>query len=679
MRITNKIMRNNSLYNINQNKMLEDHLNNQMTNQSKITRPSDDPVVAIRALRLRTNVTTVAQYYDKNAPDADSWISLTGDALDTVGKILTDLYKQVEDSSKKSYTYADLDIVLTQMKSLTKEFYASGNVDYAGRYIFSGFRTATPITFTKEDIEQFTKDPENLRTFVIEESFGYGDISRISYTNWKDAADKYGNKDERDVENTTLYRFRMSYNNLDINLEDGEPRTIKPDELQIDMVGATPPDSITIYANSEEAYYAVANGKCDAAYIPSTGEIVFGEKYYTENCKENMSLRVKYSKSDWREGDINPVHYFHAIECDQKNVKDAMQLEAADKTLNDSLNAISKAQKALDSMRDLNIRISQQSATANAELRHDFVVEAKAAVKSLYDAAMTEFDLLGLTDDVKKEYEGLTKEQRAAYAGLTDEEKAVYDAYLDAKKLNDSMEAIKAEGATVDVLNTVSNLLRNDGILGAAPAVIEAATEKNKEYQIEVNRIRNLITEYNPDEKDQDIYYNVGFNQTIQVNTHAKEVFTHGVRRDLDDFETYLRQLQEVETTISDIKAEMEKYSEESKEYKDLQLKLDAANKAYTYIRDNVQTKFENQISKYQSYIDDVNVAVTNNGTRGSRLDLITDRLMNQKATFKDLQSSNEDVDMSEVTVQLKSAELTYEASLMATSKIMQTNLMNYI
>ena len=49
MRITNRIMRNNSLYNINQNKILEDKLSNQMMNQSKITRPSDDPVVAIAA------------------------------------------------------------------------------------------------------------------------------------------------------------------------------------------------------------------------------------------------------------------------------------------------------------------------------------------------------------------------------------------------------------------------------------------------------------------------------------------------------------------------------------------------------------------------------------------------------------------------------------------------------
>ena len=98
MRITNRIMRNNSLYNINQNKILEDKLSNQMTNQSKITRPSDDPVVAIRALRLRTNVTMVSQYYDKNSEDADSWLSITGDALNTVGAVMEDLFTDVTDA-----------------------------------------------------------------------------------------------------------------------------------------------------------------------------------------------------------------------------------------------------------------------------------------------------------------------------------------------------------------------------------------------------------------------------------------------------------------------------------------------------------------------------------------------------------------------------------------------------
>ena len=122
--MTNKIMRNNSLYNINQNKILEDKLTNQMTNQSKITRPSDDPVVAIRALRLRTNVTTISQYYDKNAKDADQWLTLTADALTTIDEVLRNMREETSSAANKDLTADDLEIYLTQMKSLTKEFYS---------------------------------------------------------------------------------------------------------------------------------------------------------------------------------------------------------------------------------------------------------------------------------------------------------------------------------------------------------------------------------------------------------------------------------------------------------------------------------------------------------------------------------------------------------------------------
>ena len=104
-------------------------------------------------------------------------------------------------------------------------------------------------------------------------------------------------------------------------------------------------------------------------------------------------------------------------------------------------------------------------------------------------------------------------------------------------------------------------------------------------------------------------------------NTQAREVFTHSAKRDMDDFDIYLKQLQDIEAKISDIEDKMAGVAEDSTEYEDLQKNLDAANKAYTYVRENIQTKFENQITKYQSYIDDTNVAITNNGTRGSRLE----------------------------------------------------------
>ena len=66
MRITNKMMTNNALYNINNNKNLLSNLEQQYSSGKKITKPSDDPIVAVRALKFRTNLAELNQYYEKN-------------------------------------------------------------------------------------------------------------------------------------------------------------------------------------------------------------------------------------------------------------------------------------------------------------------------------------------------------------------------------------------------------------------------------------------------------------------------------------------------------------------------------------------------------------------------------------------------------------------------------------
>ena len=61
MRVTNTMIMNNSANNMNINKSNVDTLNNQMSSQKKISRPSDDPVIAIRALRLRSTLSEIDQ------------------------------------------------------------------------------------------------------------------------------------------------------------------------------------------------------------------------------------------------------------------------------------------------------------------------------------------------------------------------------------------------------------------------------------------------------------------------------------------------------------------------------------------------------------------------------------------------------------------------------------------
>lgn len=571
MRMTNKIMRNNAAYNVNQNKILQDKLTNQMTNQSKIARPSDDPVVAIRALRLRSNVSTITQYNEKNAEDAKQWLDLTAEAMKTVDVVLTKLYESANTSANKYETADDLRILMSQMKQLTAEFYSCANVDYAQRFIFSGYRTDLPVTFTAEDIEEMKKHPVS---FNINENFGFQDIKRINYTNYDKLREGLGtgapitpgnindtNSYEQTVTNDTLYSFRISYNNADsLNGTDmeGNPRKLTitmpngntlvatangtPDAngklattvTAKDAAGNTVTTGIPVIAefkDQEQAYKAIANDGFDGiAYIPTSGELVFSKDFYDKNFYEaafggEKSFKVNYDKSEWKEGNVNPVHYFNCI----------------------------------GTLRTTGSNV----AAADAKYR-----------------------------------------------------------------------------------KTGYNTQRDEG-------------------------------------RNQQIYYDVGYNQQIQVNTRADEIFTHDVQRDMDDFEHYLKQYEDIENLQKDLETKKEEaakeHGEDSKQCRDYAKRLEGVKKAATYIRENIHTKFENAITNYQRYSDDSRVAMTDNATRGSRLELIKTRLTNQQATYKELQQDNEGIDITEVAIEMTSADLTYNAALMATGKIMQTNLMNYI
>ena len=66
MRVTNNMITSNTKSNINANKVLVDKYNTQMTTQKKINKPSDDPVIAIRSLRMQTSLSHIDQYLNKH-------------------------------------------------------------------------------------------------------------------------------------------------------------------------------------------------------------------------------------------------------------------------------------------------------------------------------------------------------------------------------------------------------------------------------------------------------------------------------------------------------------------------------------------------------------------------------------------------------------------------------------
>lgn len=526
MRITNKIMQNNSLRNINTNKELQSQLSIQMQTGNKLTRPSDDPVVAIRSLRLSTNLTKVTQYNEKNATDAESWMKATEDAVYAGEELIESMYRLCNSSTSDDKNTANYQAALLELQQSAKEFYDTGDTDFGGRNVFTGYRTESKLQFQEGQTVEYQ----------IKEEFTLKDLQTRTHINTKDSnntnpdGDIFGyteaagfTVDETMVVPEEYTRFRLAYDDLkDLSDPDDPGKVVATIKYFDPTVPAIPdPDnpgqdlawnvSVPLLAKNSTDAGAYTPGGNEAYLLADTGEVVFGE-----DIVKNMSAlpnttnySVTYEKNEWVTGDLRPEHYF--------------------------------------------------------------------------DCAVTKLGPDG--KDVTLEYESGSKQR---------------------------------------------------------------------------------------------IEYDLGANQALQVNTVAGEVYVHDVGRDVEDLEVAINQLAKLDDIVNSLEEKIASLSE-GVDLDAANLQLDAAKKAQSLVKDQVQKLFGSTMTSMKTYQDLVNLAGTNVGTRGARLDLIKNRLEGQQATFKELYINNNHKEIEDSTTELASAKLTYDAALSATAKILETSLMNYI
>ena len=125
-------MTNNMLSNINTNKNQLSALEEQYSTGKKIQKPSEDPIVAVRAMKLRTNLAELNQYYEKNIPDAKSWMEVTESALTTVDDILSQMNSYCVQGSNDTLTKSDRNSIASNLQELKDQIYQEGNSNYAG-------------------------------------------------------------------------------------------------------------------------------------------------------------------------------------------------------------------------------------------------------------------------------------------------------------------------------------------------------------------------------------------------------------------------------------------------------------------------------------------------------------------------------------------------------------------
>lgn len=624
MRITTKMMQNRSLNNLNTNKTLQEKLTTQLSTMKKITRPSDDPVIAIRSLKLNSTLNKIDQYYEKNSNDAQSWLELTESAIKTTNSILEDMSGYITQCAQGSLTAEDRAAILQNLANYQSEIYSTGNATSAGRNIFTGYRTDTPLTFLKDKTERYSITEQRDNSFIDTITHTViGDMANINAGNFNTAS--YSAYTEYQVKSYDVARIRLAYNNLNIDTDN----TQNANKIKLSYFTDVNTDA--------------AHGTDKGASISTTSYSIF------MNQDASGNMKITATAKDGTETDLTltpggatiPLGNNTKISMDAKgkititetgNPPQTTTLQT--KTETDA--AGNKTYTFADRM-ETSLTITSFSKTASDDAYASVYGDANAN-KITYVAETGEL-LLGKNVQNKLAALSINNEIRISYdksEWKTDDLDPVH--YFYTERYTDTRDADDP-------------LIYNEEKL--------TAPKGNVAKQI--------------------IEYDIGSNQTIRVNTTADEIYTHNMGRDVGEVKALLEEYDSLEKAYDTVNSLIQSGKYEGTDLDTLNKQLDALDKARALSKATLQERCEGLQTIFKGYTNQATLTRTDVGSRESRLKLIQNRLSAQQTNFQELVSDNEDADVTELAIQLKSVELTYEAALSSISYVMKTSLLNFI
>lgn len=155
MRVTQSMLSNNMLRNLSNNYNKMGKLQDQLTTQKRITRPSDDPVVAMLGLGYRDSLNKVQQY-SRNISEATNWLDSTDDAISQGVKVLQRIRELTVQASNGTYEEGQRGAIAVEVDQLKEQLETIAQTQVGGKYIFNGKNTnkaPTAGNFSEGDVE----------------------------------------------------------------------------------------------------------------------------------------------------------------------------------------------------------------------------------------------------------------------------------------------------------------------------------------------------------------------------------------------------------------------------------------------------------------------------------------------------------------------------------------------
>lgn len=171
MRVTQGMLTANFIRHISNSNARFSKLQEQLYTQRKITRPSDDPVIALKGMAYRTNLTEVEQYR-RNLIEMYKWMENSEAGLEQANQIFQRARELVVQASNLgTYNYEDLQKIKAEILQLKEALVDVANTRVAGKYIFNGANVdIRPVTIDVNGNLIFNNG--NYEPFTIEVSKG---------------------------------------------------------------------------------------------------------------------------------------------------------------------------------------------------------------------------------------------------------------------------------------------------------------------------------------------------------------------------------------------------------------------------------------------------------------------------------------------------------------------------
>ncbi|QKS72357.1 flagellar hook-associated protein FlgL [Paenalkalicoccus suaedae] len=152
MRVTQSMMAANSLRHLNNSYQNLIKYNDQLATGKKITRASQDPVIAMNGMRYRTQVAETEQF-KRNLSETYNWMESSDASLGQTTSALQRVRELTIQASNDTYEATQRDNISKEVRQLIDQLESLGNQRVNNKYIFNGTNTTNqPITAGELDL-----------------------------------------------------------------------------------------------------------------------------------------------------------------------------------------------------------------------------------------------------------------------------------------------------------------------------------------------------------------------------------------------------------------------------------------------------------------------------------------------------------------------------------------------